>query len=143
MFVIQYTHAFEAAHRLLNHSGKCRHLHGHSYKVDLILESRLLHPDSMVLDFAKVKEGIGAWIDEELDHNVILQKGDPLLLMSLDDFGGKRPYTMDTPPTAEELALMIFVRTAAWLPRLSLANEVWCRQVTIHETAKCSASYLS
>ena len=42
---------FEAAHRLPRHPGKCRELHGHSYRLVVAVE-RPVDPDSgMVIDF--------------------------------------------------------------------------------------------
>lgn len=137
MHAIEYTHAFEAAHRLQNHNGKCKNLHGHSYKVVIRIERNYTGPDGMVLDFAEVKEGIGYWIDEQLDHNVILEKGDPLI-DAVASFS-KHPYVMDAPPTAEEIAKMLYCRTASWLA----AGRRSCAVVfvTVQETEKCKASY--
>lgn len=73
---------FDAAHRLPLHDGKCRRLHGHSYKVDVTVEGPLA-PDGakrgMVLDFkdldALIKEIVGHW-----DHRTILWEHDQLAI---------------------------------------------------------------
>ncbi len=59
--VVYETH-FEAAHRLPYHKGKCMHLHGHSYRVRVIMKGRV-HKNGMVVDFAVAKQVIG-----RLDH---------------------------------------------------------------------------
>ena len=48
MYQIQKTVDFEAAHRLWNYSGKCRNLHGHSYKARIKIEASELNSDGEV-----------------------------------------------------------------------------------------------
>ena len=67
---------FHAAHRLPRHNGKCRRLHGHTYKVEVVLEGELSDlPDSsegMVLDFGELSATM-KHIDEvnTLDHGYL------------------------------------------------------------------------
>ena len=58
-------------HRLLNYTGKCRHLHGHNGKAVVTLQSPELDDLGMVVDFSEVKRVLGQWIDENLDHRVL------------------------------------------------------------------------
>ena len=51
-------------HRLLNYSGKCRHLHGHNGKVEIELFSEKLNDLGMVRDFEEIKSIVQVWIDE-------------------------------------------------------------------------------
>lgn len=69
------TFTFDAAHQLPNHAGKCRNLHGHTYKVEAICEGPIKQPngdsdEGMVLDFAEVK---AAWkkLEPLLDHQFL------------------------------------------------------------------------
>lgn len=63
---------FEAAHLLSNHIGKCSRLHGHSYKVEVVLEGGA-HGNSgdsnegMLLDFEHLNKAMHPII-ESLDH---------------------------------------------------------------------------
>jgi len=70
--------SFAAAHRLLNHEGKCVNLHGHTYHVEVTCEGET---DAMgrVVDFGVIKATFGAWLDKHFDHACILEKGDPLI----------------------------------------------------------------
>ena len=93
-------------HRLLNYNGKCRFLHGHNGIAVITLESDHLDSLGMVMDFTKIKTVMQSWIDQELDHKMILHQDDPLLptLRSLNE-----PfYLLEVNPTAEHLAKLIF-----------------------------------
>src|SRR3954451_7476395 len=64
-------------HRLLNYDGKCKHLHGHNGRAVIVLESESLDDRGMVLDFTDIKRVVSRWIDDELDHRMILRRDDP------------------------------------------------------------------
>ncbi len=93
-------------HRLLQYEGKCRHLHGHNGVAVITLESETLDRLGMVMDFTKIKQVMQAWIDQELDHKMILHRDDPLLpaLRAM----GEPFYLLDVNPTAENLAKLIY-----------------------------------
>jgi 6-pyruvoyltetrahydropterin/6-carboxytetrahydropterin synthase len=93
-------------HRLLNYEGKCRHLHGHNGRAVIALQSDRLDPLGMVMDFSRIKEVVTAWIDETIDHKMLLHKSDPALpfLRQL----GEPVYVLDVNPTAENIARIIF-----------------------------------
>ncbi|MCK4787456.1 MAG: 6-carboxytetrahydropterin synthase, partial [Desulfobacteraceae bacterium] len=46
---------FDSAHRLLNHPGKCRSLHGHTYKLEVTFQAQELQ-NGMVYDFGDMKK---------------------------------------------------------------------------------------
>ena len=92
-------------HRLLNYEGKCRHLHGHNGRVEVELFCETLNPLGMVRDFGEIKAIIQTWIDEKLDHKMILCKDDPII-PALDPC--RDPYYLiDENPTAEAIAKLI------------------------------------
>jgi len=93
-------------HRLLNYDGKCRHLHGHNGKVVVTLQADRLDHLGMVVDFSEVKRRIGKWIDDHLDHRMLLHRDDPVI----PDLAkrGELFVTLDVNPTAENIARLIF-----------------------------------
>ena len=93
-------------HRLLEYDGKCRHLHGHNGRAVITLASEELNEHGMVLDFSELKRVVGGWIDEELDHKMLLHKDDPIL-PTLQEMG-EPVFIMDANPTAENIAGLIF-----------------------------------
>lgn len=115
----------------MNHPGKCRHLHGHSARVAITLESEKLNAQGMVCDFSDIKEYAGNWIDATLDHNMLLHKNDPVLPLLQE--AGERLMIVDEHPTAEFLARLIFEYVAkGGFPVIDVS--VW-------ETDSANASY--
>jgi len=94
---------FEAAHRLLRHPGRCKELHGHSYRLVVTVVGTLSPDTGMILDFGTLSSIIRAIIDP-FDHSVILQTTDPLHKV-LVDFG-LHVMGMPHPPTAEYMTEM-------------------------------------
>lgn len=131
MFHITREIHFCYGHRLLNYEGKCKHLHGHNGKAVIKLRSEALDSRGMVLDFSEIKRSVAAWIDEALDHRMILHRDDPAapLLSQL----GEPLFLVDFNPTAENIARLIYERAKAQgLPVV---------EVQLWETPKCCAAY--
>ena len=93
-------------HRLLNYAGKCSHLHGHNARAEVDIAAEGLDNRGMVYDFADIKERVKVWIDETLDHNMLLNKADPVVAVLQEK--GERLYLMAENPTAENIAKLIF-----------------------------------
>lgn len=70
---------FDAGHRLLAHDGKCANLHGHGYKLGITCEAEQLDDVGRVVDFSVIKSIVGSWVDDNLDHTMILNAEDPAL----------------------------------------------------------------
>lgn len=118
-------------HRLLGHPGKCRHLHGHNARALIRLESQTLDPLGLVVDFKEIGDYVKAWLDEEIDHNLLLFREDPVLALLRE--AGERVYAMDANPSAENIAKLIFERVAlGGFPVV---------EVTLYETESAVASY--
>lgn len=85
----------------------------------------------MVCDFADIGDYVKTWIDQELDHNMLLHRDDPLLPTLTQ--AGERVYIMQENPTAENIAKLIFDQVAAGgFPVV---------EVTLYETESALASY--
>src|SRR5437899_2508907 len=118
-------------HRLLNYDGKCKHLHGHNGKAVIALEAPSLDALGMVVDFSQIKQKVGNWIDEALDHQMILRQDDPVLPFLKQH--GEKVCVVDVNPTAENIAKMIFDYTKAQgFPVV---------EVTLWETESSCATY--
>jgi 6-pyruvoyltetrahydropterin/6-carboxytetrahydropterin synthase len=131
MFRVSREIVFCYGHRLLNYQGKCRYLHGHNGRAVITLQGTELDPRGMLVDFAEIKHKIQHWIDENLDHNMLLCRDDPLLPALRE--AGERVFVMDENPTAENIARLIYVKTReAGLPVL---------EVVLWETENCCAAF--
>jgi 6-pyruvoyltetrahydropterin/6-carboxytetrahydropterin synthase len=118
-------------HRLLNYDGKCRHLHGHNGRAVITLAAAELDDLGMVMDFTRLKRVVGGWIDENLDHKMILRRDDPIL-PSLHQ-QGEPVFVLDVNPTAENIARLIFDFAAGQgFPVV---------EVKLWETDSCFATY--
>jgi 6-pyruvoyltetrahydropterin/6-carboxytetrahydropterin synthase len=106
--------AFEAAHVLPYHTGKCSRLHGHSYRLEVALEGGLHTSGAasgMILDFDELGRIVKTLVEDELDHR------------SLNDFIEN--------PTSENIVVWIWRRLAPELPQLV--------ELTLWETATACA----
>jgi len=120
-------------HRLLNHKGKCRYLHGHNALLEVDIETDVLDKEGMVMDFTDIREKVKHWVDENLDHKMLLSKKDPAIEM-LD--GMKEPhYVMEENPTAENIAKVIF--------QAMVAMGVTPAEIRLWETPTSCATYRS
>ena len=120
-------------HRLLEYDGKCRHLHGHNGRAVISLETAQLDRLGMVVDFSRIKQVVSAWIDETLDHKMLLRRDDPVLPFLQRQ--GEPVYVMEVNPTAENIARLIYEFTAAQgFPVVEV--QMW-------ETDHCFATYAS
>jgi len=61
-------------HRLLNYDGKCKYLHGHNGRAVIVIEAPKLDDRGMVMDFSDIKRVVSSWIDEHLDHRMLLHR---------------------------------------------------------------------
>ena len=106
MYKVTKALQFCYGHRLMNYDGKCRHLHGHNGKVEIELETEELDSLGFVRDFTEVKNSVGEWLDQELDHKMLLRKDDPVL-PTLQKM--KEPvFLFEINPTAEAIAKLIY-----------------------------------
>src|SRR5437660_1132922 len=111
MFRVTREIRFCYGHRLLHYDGKCRHLHGHNGRAVIALAAPQLDTLGMVLDFSRLKRVVGGWIDEHLDHKMLLHRDDPALPLLRQQ--GEPVYVLDENPTAENIAKLIYDVTHA------------------------------
>ena len=132
MFRVTREITFCYGHRLLNYDGKCRHLHGHNGKAVLTLEAPELDPLGMVMDFSRIKGVVHQWIDDNLDHRMLLHRDDPVLPFLRQQ---REPvFEMDVNPTAENIAKLIF--------DFSAGQGFPVVEVRLWETDSCYATYV-
>jgi 6-pyruvoyltetrahydropterin/6-carboxytetrahydropterin synthase len=131
MFKVSREIDFCYGHRLLNYPGKCCHLHGHNGRAIITIEASGLDPQGMVLDFSEIKLTINRWVDDNLDHRMILHRDDPAV-PSLEELG-EPMFLIDVNPTAENIAKLIFdYAVEQGLPVV---------EVRLWETPHCYATY--
>lgn len=131
MFRVTQEIDFCYGHRLLNYAGKCRHLHGHNGRLLITLEAAELDSRGMLVDFSDIKQSIRTWVDNELDHRMILNEADPII-SALQKFD-EPLFIIPHNPTAENIARLVF--------ELTRDRGFPVVEVSLWETPKSYATY--
>lgn len=114
---VSRTFKFDAAHKLPHYDGKCKNMHGHTWKlrVTLVGTRRTNGPQKgMILDFSDLKDIVNKFILNQLDHSVI------------NDYYDN--------PTAENLADWIFQVLDEALQTKFSTEEVYLESVRVYES---------
>ncbi len=78
MYLLKTSASFDSAHFLAGYNGKCRNIHGHRWKIEVIVNSEKLVSDGekrgMVIDFGDLKAEVKQLADS-FDHSLIYEKG--------------------------------------------------------------------
>jgi len=149
---------FEAAHRLKDHNGKCRNIHGHSYRVVIEIKAKGAWTANgswggMLIDFGELKTWWSEHMEPHFDHKLLLQFNDPLVDVlessaamegplgpqNIDDLPEDNVQTFPFPPTAENFADYFRDEVLAWLhsnPDRTGLNA----SVTVYETPTSCAT---
>lgn len=125
---------FDAAHRVMNHESKCKMLHGHRYVVEASFIADELDKLGRIIDFGTIKDILGKWIDDNLDHNVILNKEDLELGEKIVSITGQKIYYMKNNPTAENIADHLLNDIC---PKLFREYQAKCSKIKVFETPNC------
>ena len=133
--IISKTFFFDAAHRLPFHKGKCFNLHGHRYEITVEVEGDL-DVNGLLMDYGDMKKGIGAWIDDNLDHATLVSSDDGPLFAYVTHAGFRHYVFNATTTTAENMAMELAHTFAAMLP-----NGISIKRVRIKETPTSEAVY--
>jgi len=152
---------FDAGHRIYGHESKCAHIHGHRYTVLITCRpNHGLDDIGRVIDFGVIKAKVGTWIDENLDHGMLLYVKDPLcdvwryfgnhemkaMVVSnnisnrIFDIDRQKHFIMDNNPTAENIAKLIYQKTYDLLG-VAYSGSIRIVRVVVKETPNCSAMY--
>ncbi len=122
MYEVSVDETFAAAHNLRDYYGKCEDLHGHNYKVRVILSGKDLDSTGLLYDFVHLKQVLRGVISG-LDHKYLNE------LAPFDKLN----------PSAENLARHIYEQTAEQLRQTP--NSAGITSVTVWETETSAATY--
>ena len=99
---------FSAAHRLVKqYRGKCNHLHGHNYRLNLCLGTSELDNNDLVIDFSLARQVCDAWVQTHLDHATLVYEHDDALREFLTCQNQKQ-YVISKNTTVEVMACEIY-----------------------------------
>ena len=130
------------AHALEGHDGKCRNIHGHSYKLSVTLIGQPIEDSSspkfgMVMDFADLKTIINAEIIDKLDHGLMLYKKSEFLKI-FDSIQFQQLILVPYNPTCENMVIDFAKKIKSKLP-----NNVALHNLRLQETKTSYAEWFS
>ncbi len=122
MYEVSVEETFAAAHNLRNYKGKCEDLHGHNYKIRVVLSGMELDSTGLLYDFVNLKQVIRSII-ASLDHKYLNE------LPPFDTLN----------PSAENLAKHIYDQATRQLPASPTGAGI--ASITVWETETTAATY--
>lgn len=122
MFEVSVEQVFAAGHALRNYKGKCENIHGHNWRVQVVIEGERLDGTGLLVDFIDVKDLMGSVI-ARLDHQ---------FLNEVTPFDVKNP-------SAENIAEYFYEQMSTGLAATPVPVRI--REVKIWETDIQSATY--
>jgi len=140
-YTVTKTVEFDAGHRVPYHDSRCRHPHGHRYRIEATVSGDLddtgTAEHGMVIDFGHVKRFLTR-IVEGWDHAMLVWVEDVELLRVLSGHGW-RVVVLNLVPTAENLAAEAYAQLETLIGRWS--DRLTLDQVTVWETPTSTATY--
>ena len=80
---------FDSGHRVMNEAMKCFNIHGHTYLYELTFSHENMESIGYAIDFKEIKRVFCQWIDDILDHGMILNPRDEELIETTKNYGSK------------------------------------------------------
>lgn len=135
---------FEAAHALYGYDGKCKNIHGHSYKLFVTVVGKPINDknhikNGMVMDFGDLKKIVNKEIVSKFDHATILNRQSPhLALAETLKNNAHKIVLVDYQPTSENMLLDFSERIKDYLPK-----NVNLHSLKLYETANAYAAWFA
>ena len=111
-------------------------IHGHSYKIEVLLESNYLDNGQMVYDFGLTKRYIKELIDS-FDHGITLWNKDDTAYIEAMKKHSNRWVELPVSPSAEQFSRVIYLLVERVLSCTDMSNgerEVKLHSIIVHET---------
>ncbi len=114
---------FETGHALYGYDGKCKNVHGHSYKLYVtVIGTPINDPNNvkfgMVIDFGDLKKIVKEEIVDKFDHATVFNKNTPHLELAKElETRGHNVILVNYQPTSEEMVIDFSSKIKARLPK--------------------------
>jgi len=131
---------FDSGHRVMNEKMKCFNMHGHTYLYELEFEFEEMAEIGYAIDFKEIKRVGCQWIDDKLDHGMILNPKDEIVIKATNDtssklwlmsLNGSNEYCN---PSVENIAKELFL---AMMVLFSRYQHLRISQIILYETPNC------
>ena len=137
MITVERYHDISMGHRVVGHESKCRHLHGHNYRIHFACSASELDPLGRVIDFSEIRDRLCMWLEEHWDHRMMIWSEDPLL-PELQRLVPGDLCIVPFNPTAEQIAIHLVSVVG---PEQLKGSGITLLECRVEETRKCSAAY--
>ena len=134
--------SFETGHALYGYDGKCRNVHGHSYKLHVTVIGNPITDSNnvkygMVIDFGDLKKMVKTKIVNVFDHATVFNKNTPHMELAkeLKDRGHK-VILADYQPTSENMVIDFASKIKA-----RLSKEIQLHSIKLRETDTAFAEW--
>ena len=134
--------SFETGHALYGYDGKCKNVHGHSYRLDVTVIGRPISDTSnvkfgMVIDFGDLKKIVKEEIVDVFDHATVFNKNTPHveLAKELED-RGHNVLLVNYQPTSEMMVIDFAEKIKNRLP-----DNIKLHSLKLSETATSYAQW--
>ncbi len=113
---------FETGHALYGYDGKCRNVHGHSYKLSVTVIGTPISDESdvklgMVIDFGDLKKIVKEEVVDPFDHATVFNKFTPHIELAQElEARGHKVILAGYQPTSENMVADFATRIKARLP---------------------------
>ena len=114
--------SFETGHALFGYDGKCRNIHGHSYKLAVTVSGLPIEDKGhvklgMVIDFGDLKKIVRAEVVDPFDHATVFNKNTPHIELAQDlEAKGHKVILAEYQPTCENMVRDFAKRIKRRLP---------------------------
>lgn len=114
--------SFETGHALYGYDGKCKNVHGHSYKLSVTVIGEPISDRSnvkfgMVIDFSDLKKIVREEVVEVFDHATVFNKNTPHVELARElESRGHHVILVDYQPTSENMVIDFAQKIASRLP---------------------------
>ena len=135
---------FETGHALYGYDGKCRNIHGHSYKLSVTVIGHPIDDNThvkygMVIDFGDLKKIVKEEIVDVFDHATIFNKNTPHLELGLDlQKRGHHVLLVDYQPSSEMMVIDFAEKIQKRLP-----EEIKLHSIKLQETETSFAEWFA
>lgn len=138
---------FDSGHRVMNEAMKCFNIHGHTYLCEVEFAHENMESIGYAIDFKEIKRVFLQWIDDILDHGMILNPQDEMLIQTtkaydtklwLMSLNGKGVYCN---PSVENITREVFlaldIMCTHLYPNPDIGLKLW--GIKIYETPNCAS----
>lgn len=115
--------SFETGHALYGYDGKCKNVHGHSYRLDVTVIGKPISDNSnvkfgMVIDFGDLKKIVKEEIVDVFDHATVFNKNTPHVELAKElESRDHNVLLVDYQPTSEMMVIDFAEKIKARLPK--------------------------